>query len=129
MSLLGKIKNKSEAEKKFIALVGALVLTLFIVGIWWSSGDTGNKEANAAGDTLSSISPFATIKEEIGKIFTTTRENTEKFTEQASQAIADLNQSTSTEATSTPADMSDLSGELKDSLKILEATDTNPIIK
>jgi hypothetical protein len=61
----------SESKKKILALVGAAVLTLVIVGFWYSlTKDTSNNKNVVTGeDKLSSISPMQVIKDEFSKAF------------------------------------------------------------
>ncbi len=68
MTLLEKIKQKPDHQKRVISVVTAGALTILIVGLWFS---LGRKDSSAAPEqaeaTLSSISPLQVIKDEFSK--------------------------------------------------------------
>jgi hypothetical protein len=71
MSILIKIRQRPDNEKKIISLVSAGVITLIILIVWISfSGfkeDLNTEQVAMEDKTLSSISPVEVIKEEFGK--------------------------------------------------------------
>jgi len=68
----------SDNKKKIFSLVGAAVLTLIIVGFWYSltKDSSGNKNVVTGEDKLSSISPMQVIKDEFSKAFANFNEAT-----------------------------------------------------
>jgi hypothetical protein len=71
MGILENIKQRPDNQKKFFSLVLALVLTLFIIGFWFSfmNNSSDNKTASGGSDKLSSVSPWQVIKDEFSKAF------------------------------------------------------------
>jgi len=63
MSILTNIRKMSEGGKKIFSLIGAVVLTLLIIYIWfpWQVDDSQVEE----NKKLSSVSPLNVIKDEL----------------------------------------------------------------
>lgn len=84
MSILTKIRQRPDNEKKVFSLVTAGVLTLIIFIVWISftrTSKTLSTEQVATEDkTLSSISPIQVIKEEFGKAISNFKEITASST-------------------------------------------------
>ncbi len=60
----------TEGQKKIFSLVGAAVLTLIIVGIWFSFGNNSDDQVVAGEENkLSSVSPMQVSKAEFSKAF------------------------------------------------------------
>jgi methyl-accepting chemotaxis protein len=76
MSILEKIKSRPDNQKKIFSLVTAVILTLIIVGLWFSLTSDSDKVAEKnAPSKLSSISPMQVIKDEFSKAFSNFNEN------------------------------------------------------
>lgn len=71
MQILNTIRQKPDSQKKILSLVLAFILTLFIVGFWFSFDrkSASNDMAGEEVSKLSSISPIQMIKEEFSKAF------------------------------------------------------------
>ena len=70
MGLLNIIKQRPNNQKSIFSIITALVLTFFIVALWFSfSNNFSDNEAGKNNDKLSSISPWQMIKEEFSKTF------------------------------------------------------------
>jgi len=71
MGILNKIKQKPDSQKRVISLVFSLVITIFVVGIWYSfSEKKGSTELSADEQSkLSSLSPIQVIKDEFSRMF------------------------------------------------------------
>jgi len=68
MGFLNIIRQKSDSQKSLFSIVTALVLTFFVVALWFSfSNNSSDDQVN--NDKLSSISPMQVIKEEFSKMF------------------------------------------------------------
>ena len=77
MGILTIIRQRPKNQKKVFSFVTAIVLTFFIVGIWFSfSKNSDEKLAGEKKDTLSSISPIQMIKDEFSKAFSNLSEET-----------------------------------------------------
>ena len=65
------IRQRPDNQKKFFALITALILTLIIVGFWFSFSNNSSENQIAGGnqDKLSSLSPWQVIKDEFSKAF------------------------------------------------------------
>ncbi len=92
MSILTKIRQRPDNEKKVFSLVTAGVLTLIIFITWISF--TGNNKTLSTEQvitedkTLSSISPIQVIKEEFGKAISNFKEITTSSTTDISTATS-----------------------------------------
>ncbi len=77
MGILNYIKQKPDHQKKIISLVFALVLTFFIVGLWFSfdQNTSDADQVNNEPKKLSSFSPLQVIKDQFAKAFLDTKEN------------------------------------------------------
>jgi hypothetical protein len=72
MSILETVREKPDNQKKLFALVGAIILTLLIVFVWYSFGSNRKSAdlAAAVGESrLSSVSPWQVIKDEFSDAF------------------------------------------------------------
>ncbi|OHA46985.1 MAG: hypothetical protein A2541_01025 [Candidatus Taylorbacteria bacterium RIFOXYD2_FULL_36_9] len=72
MGLLTNIRQKSDGSKKLLALIIAIILTLIIVGLWFSftaKTAADDQIVNQKPSLLSSLSPWQVIKEEFSKVF------------------------------------------------------------
>lgn len=69
----------SDSKKKILSLVGAALLTLIIVGFWYSltKDPSDSKNAVTGENKLSSISPIQIIKDEFSKAFANFNQVTE----------------------------------------------------
>jgi len=77
MGILTIIRQRPENQKRVFSFVAAIVLTFFIVGIWFSFSKNSDEElAGEQKETLSSISPIQMIKEEFSKAFSNLGEET-----------------------------------------------------
>lgn len=79
MSILTKIRQRPDHEKRIFSFVGAGVLTVVILIVWLSVGDDSVETQIAAEDKLSSLSPAQVIKDEFSKAFSNFKENTENM--------------------------------------------------
>ncbi len=108
MGILNNIRQKSDNQKKILALALALILTFFIVGLWFSFSNktADNQVAEQKENKLSSLSPLQVIKDEFSKAFSNFKETTGEISTTTSSSIIPIEiietQSTSSEqATST----------------------------
>jgi hypothetical protein len=70
MSILLKIRQKPDNQKKIFSLISASILTLIIVVVWFSFNDSSAEKVTLKeSEKLSSISPMKMIKEEFSNIF------------------------------------------------------------
>ncbi len=72
MSILAKIRQKPDNQKKLFSFMMAIILTLVIVVVWYSFiSNTGPKQiaGEETPNTLSSLSPMQVIKDEFSKAF------------------------------------------------------------
>jgi len=71
MEILTKIREMPDNKKKIISLVVAIVLTFFVVGLWYSltSDSVDNVAIEEKVNRLSSISPWQMIKDEFSRAF------------------------------------------------------------
>lgn len=77
MSLLTKIREKPENQKRVFSFVSAGVLTALILVVWLSFSDTSANKRIENEDKLSSLSPMQVIKEEFSKAFSSFKEQTD----------------------------------------------------
>lgn len=73
MGILNSIRQRPDNQKKVFSLVAAIILTFFIVALWYSfsSNSSENQASGEKNSKLSSISPLQVIKDEFSKIFST----------------------------------------------------------
>lgn len=74
MSILEKIKQRPDNQKRVFSLIGAGVLTAIIFFVWLSFSRV-SVETKINNDKLSSISPIQVIKDEFSKAFSGLKEN------------------------------------------------------
>ena len=94
MSVLGKIRQMPDNQKKILSLAVAAALTILIVLTFFSIGDkTSADQSVIEDDTLSSISPIQLIKDEVSKAFSNFNEAKDglksTITESTSTLISD----------------------------------------
>ena len=88
MGILNTIKQKPENQKKVMSLVLALILTLFIVGLWFSfSYNSSNETAGGEQNKLSSVSPWQVVKDEFSKAFSGLKGEMFDTTEESSTTV------------------------------------------
>jgi hypothetical protein len=105
MGILTNIRNRPENQKKVLALVLAAILTMIIVGFWFSfSPDSTDKQISGQKQNkLSSISPWQMIKDEFSKAFSNFKTVTDQdlslssSTASSSVAVEIVEEATSTE--------------------------------
>ena len=70
MSILEKIRQMPDNQKKIFSLATATVLTLVVIVLWSSTTGSANSQmAEKKTDKLSSISPMQVIKDQFSKAF------------------------------------------------------------
>lgn len=71
MSILEKIRQKDDRQKKIFSFVSAFVLTLIILVVWlsFSKRSDDNLVLGKAENKLSSVSPLQMIKDEFSEAF------------------------------------------------------------
>jgi hypothetical protein len=82
MSILTKIRQRPDNEKKVFSLVSAGVLTVIIFGVWFSATSDSSEAKAESESKLSSISPVQVIKEEFSKAISSFKEDTESPNEE-----------------------------------------------
>ena len=70
MSILEKVRQMPDNQKKIFSLITAAALTLVIVVVWFSAGDKTAASLDGQEESkLSSLSPMQVIKDEFSKAF------------------------------------------------------------
>jgi hypothetical protein len=79
MSILEKIRQKDDRQKKIFSFVSALILTLIILVGWLSFSNKSNDSLAVVKteNKLSSVSPLQMIKDEFTKAFASFNEPVE----------------------------------------------------
>jgi hypothetical protein len=118
MGILNTIKQKPDNQKRVISLVISLVLTIFIVGFWFSLSHKNDGNLGEVDDTskLSSISPVQVIKDEFSKAFSSINKSTTNISSSSTIPIEIISDqpasSTETVSTSTSLDLSTTSNKI-----------------
>lgn len=69
MGLLNMIRQRPDNQKSTFSVIMALVLTFFVVALWYSfSRNSSSDQAVQDDNKLSSISPLQVIKDEFSKL-------------------------------------------------------------
>ena len=100
MSLLDKIKQRPDNQKKIFSLVTAIILTLVILVVWMSFSGVSD-QPKTDSNKLSSVSPLGVIKDEFFKAFS----NFKNITTELKATDTATSTATSTEIATTTVDL------------------------
>jgi hypothetical protein len=105
MSILTKIRQKPDNQKRIFSFVGAGILTIIIFVVWLSFSRVSIETEITDEDKLSSISPMQVIKDEFSKALSNFKDMTSSTTINSSVPveIIELSTSTSTSTATTTA--------------------------